>query len=197
MSLLSAVLIGVALGAVLGGRPRRLGQLRLRWNGLVFGSLAIQLLLFTGLSIPALAVTVFYLLSGGLVIAWVARNLSIPGMACVMLGGLSNLVAIAANGGRMPVEANLLAQTRGAAYVSALAAGRVTSNSSLADGHTNLRWLTDQILVPPPWPLPTVLSVGDVVIAIGVIWLIARGMQQRREQVAPARVTEGPERRLG
>jgi len=182
MSLLSAILIGVALGAALGGRPRRLGQLRLRWNALVFGSLAIQLFLFTGLSIPTLAVTVLYLLSGGLVIAWLARNLSIPGIACVMLGGLSNFLAIAFNGGRMPVDPNLLAQTRGAAYVSALAAGLVTSNSSLADGHTNLRWLTDQILIPPPWPLPTVLSAGDIVIALGVIWLITRGMQPPRRE---------------
>ena len=187
MSLLSAILIGVALGAALGGRPRRLGQLPLRWNALVFGSLAIQLFLFTGLSIPALAVTVLYLLSGGLVIAWLARNLSIPGIACVMLGGLSNFLAIAVNGGRMPVEPNLLAQARGAGYVSALAAGRVTSNSSLADGHTNLRWLTDQILIPPPWPLPTVLSVGDIVIALGVIWLITKGMQPPRREPLDAR----------
>jgi len=195
MSLLSAILIGVALGAALGGRPRRLGQLPLRWNAVVFGSLAIQLVLFTGLSIPATAVTVLYLLSGGLVIVWLARNLAIPGIACVMLGGLSNFVAIAVNGGRMPVEPNLLAQVRGAAYVSALAAGRVTSNSSLADSHTNLRWLTDQILIPPPWPLPTVLSVGDLVIALGVIWLIIRGMQPaRREQVGSARAVEGLER---
>ena len=82
----------------------------------------------------------------------------------------------------MPVEPNLLAQARGAGYVSALAAGRVTSNSSLADGHTNLRWLTDQILIPPPWPLPTVLSAGDIVIALGVIWLITRGMQPPRRE---------------
>jgi uncharacterized protein DUF5317 len=181
MTLLSALIIGLALGAALGGRPRHLGQLRLRWNALIFGSLAIQLFLFTGLSIAAFAVTVLYLLSGGLAIAWLSRNLSIPGIACMMVGGLSNFLAIAANGGRMPVEANLLAQTRGAAYVSALAAGRVTSNSSLADSHTHLRWLTDLILIPPPWPLPTVLSVGDVLIAVGVIWLIVSGMRSRAE----------------
>jgi len=191
MSLLSAILIGVALGVALGGRPRRLGQLPLRWNGLVFGSLAIQLFLFTGLSIPAPAVTVLYLLSGGLVIAWLARNLLIPGIACVMLGGLINFLAIAVKGGRMPVEPNLLAQARGAGYVGALAAGRVTSNSSLADSHTNLRWLTDQILIPPPWPLPTVLSAGDIVIALGVIWLIAKGMQpSRREPVESPQAVE-------
>jgi len=181
MTLLSALLIGLALGAALGGHPRRLGQLKLRWNALVFTSLAIQLFLFTGLSIAALAVTVLYLLSGGLALAWLARNLVVPGIACIMVGGVCNFFAIVVNGGRMPVEPNLLAQTRGAGYVSALAAGRVTSNSSLADSHSHLRWLTDVILIPPPWPLPTVLSVGDVLIALGVIWLIVSGMRSRAE----------------
>jgi hypothetical protein len=177
MSLLSAIVIGLALGFVLGGRPRRLARLLLRWNALIFLSLAVQLFLFTGLTIAGPVVTVLYLLSGFLALAWLARNLAVPGIACVMAGGLANFAAIAVNGGRMPVDAGLLARSRGLSYVRDLAAGRVTSNSSLADSHTHLRWLTDQFLVPPPWPLPTVLSVGDLVIALGVVWLIARGMQ--------------------
>ena len=184
MSLLSAIVIGLALGFALGGRPARLAALQLRWNLLIFASLLIQFVLFTGLAVPAAVVTIAYLVSGGLALAWLLRNLAVPGIGCVMAGGLSNFVAIAANGGRMPVDPNLLARVRGAAYVSALAAGRVTSNSSLADHHTRLPWLTDQIPIPPPWPLPTVLSVGDLLIALGVIWLIARGMQARAERRA-------------
>jgi len=177
MSLLSAIVVGLALGFAMGGRPHRLARLRLRWNVLILLSLALQVVLFTGLTIPGPVVTVLYLLSGLLSLAWLARNLTVPGIPCVLAGGLGNVVAIAANGGRMPVDANLLARSRGATYVRDLAAGRLTSNSSLSDSHTHLRWLTDQFLVPPPWPLPTVLSVGDLLIALGVVWLIARGMQ--------------------
>lgn len=179
MSLLSAIVVGLGLGLALGGRPRNLGRLRLRWNGLVLASLAIQLVLFTGLSIAESVVTVLYLLSGGLGIAWLARNLRLPGIACVLAGGLSNFLAIALNGGRMPIDPGALAQTRGAEYVRELAAGHLTSNSVLIDSHTRLSWLTDLILVPRPWPLPTVLSIGDVLIAVGVIWLIAAGMGGR------------------
>jgi hypothetical protein len=184
MSLLSAVVVGLALGFLLGGRPAHLSELQLRWNPLIFASLLIQLVLFTGLAVPAPVVTMAYLGSGGLALAWLFRNLMIPGIVWITAGGLSNFVAIAANGGRMPVDPGLLAQTRGAAYVRALAAGQVTSNSSIADHHTRLRWLSDQILIPPPWPLPTVLSVGDVLIALGVIWLIATGMRARAEHSA-------------
>lgn len=180
MSLLSAILVGLALGLALGGRPKNLGHLALRWNVLIFLSLAIQLVLFTGLTVPALVVTVGYLLSGLLSLGWLARNIAIAGIPVVLAGGLSNFLAIAANGGRMPVDASLLTRTRGADFVASLAAGRVTSNSSLADSHTRLRWLTDVILIPPPWPLPTVLSVGDVLIALGVVWLIAAAMNRSR-----------------
>jgi len=112
-------------------------------------------------------------------------------MPCILTGGLANMVAIVANGARMPVDANLLARSRGIMYVRDLAAGRVTSNSSLADSHTHLRWLTDQFLVPPPWPLPTVLSVGDLLIALGVVWLIAGGMRAAdRASSPPAGLSE-------
>jgi uncharacterized protein DUF5317 len=191
MSLLSAIGIGLAIGFALGGRPHRLARLRLRWNVLIFLSLALQVVLFTGLTIPGFVVTVVYPLSGLLALAWLARNLAIPGMPCVLTGGLANMVAIAANGGRMPVDANLLARSRGITYVRDLAAGRVTSNSSLADSHTHLRWLTDQFLVPPPWPLPTVLSVGDLLIALGVVWLIAASMRASdRASSQPAGLSE-------
>ena len=177
MSLLSALVIGVALGFALGGRPGNLGRLPLRWSWLVLASLAIQIFLFTGLSLPASLVTILYLVSGGLGIAWLAVNLRVLGIPCILAGGLSNFLAISLNGGRMPIDRDALAQTRGADYVHELGAGHLTSNSVLLDSHTRLPWLTDLILVPRPWPLPTVLSIGDVLIGVGVIWLIAAGMR--------------------
>jgi hypothetical protein len=184
MSLLSAIVVGLGIGYAIGGRPRNLARIDLRWNVLIFLSLAIQLVLFTGLSLAAGLVTVAYLTSGLLSIAWLGRNLRVPGVGCMLVGGLSNFLAIAANGGRMPIDAAVLARVRGADFVRALAAGQLTSNSSLADSHTHLRWLIDQFVIPPPWPLPTALSVGDLLIAAGVVWLIAAGMRRERQTTA-------------
>jgi hypothetical protein len=179
MSLLSALIVGLALGFVFGGRPQNLGQLKLRSNVLIFVSLAIQLVLFTGLSLPADAVTTAYMISGLLGLIWLAQNFRVAGVPCMLLGTLSNFVTIALNGGRMPIEGVLLAKIRGADYVRELASGTVTSNSSLVNDHTQLWFLTDQILIPKPWPLPTVLSLGDLIIAAGVVWLVAAGMQAK------------------
>ena len=177
MSLLVAIAIGIALGFALGGRVGRLAEIRLRWNVLLFVALALQLLLFGPLNLlpvgwdPAL-----YLLSDAIASIWVVRNLTVAGLPCIGLGALSNLVAIAANGGRMPVDFNALAQTRGQAFASAVAHRAVATNAVIADSHTRLWWLTDQFALPPPLPSP-VFSVGDLLIGVGVVWLIAAAMR--------------------
>ena len=60
-----------------------------------------------------------------LVAVW--RNLAIPGLRLVLVGGASNLIAICANGGYMPVSPDAL-----------VALGRLPregySNSRLVDG---------------------------------------------------------------
>ena len=180
MSLLSAIILGLGLGFVLNGRPKNLVALRFHWNGLLFASLVIQLLLFTGLSVSEEIVIFTYPLSLLLALIWLGRNWRITGVPVALIGGLSNFVAIITNGGLMPIQAALLTKIRSSEYVRQLAAGQVSSNSTLANSHTQLRWLTDVIYIPPPWPSPTVLSVGDLLIAAGVAWLIAAGMRARQ-----------------
>ena len=52
--------------------------------------------------------------TNGIVLVVVARNLAIPGLPLVLLGGASNLLAMMVNGGYMPVSrAALEAMGRG------------------------------------------------------------------------------------
>jgi hypothetical protein len=118
------------------------------------------------------------------------RNIRIAGVPCISLGSLSNLAAIAFNGGRMPVDQTLLTRSRGAAFAQGVAQGQTPTNAVIADTHTRLVWLTDRFLLPPPFPFPVVFSAGDVLIAIGVAWLIAAGM--RRRELAPQASTVAP-----
>ena len=181
VSLLIAIVIGVALGFALGGRPGNLLEVPLRWNALVVLGLALQVLLFGPLNIlPAGSLPALYLLSNGIAAIWVIRNLAIAGMPCIGLGALSNLLAIAANGGRMPVDAALLTQTRGAAFTQAVAERRVPTNAVIADSSTRLTWLTDRFVLPPSL---VVFSIGDALISVGVIWLIAAAMRPVRGSV--------------
>jgi len=187
MFLLVAILVGVAAGWFLGGRPGHLARLQLRWPGLIFLALVMQVVIFTSwFPVPRSLLPFLYVLSNVIALVWLGRNIRVAGIACVAIGAGSNLAAILANGGRMPVDGTLLSRARGAAAEAAIASGRSPSNSVLADSHTHLLWLTDRFLLPPPFPFPTVFSIGDLLIGLGVAWLIAAGMR------SPARLTAIP-----
>ncbi len=178
MVLLVAIFAGFGLGLLLGGHPQYLLRLRPRWAALIFAALVLHLAIFTDvLGVPLSLVPGLYLLSNVLAAGWLLRNIAIAGFPCIMVGALSNLLAIAANGGRMPVDRRLLAEASGSAFVQAVGSGQVRIKAVLADAHTNLPWLTDRFLLPRPFPLPTVFSVGDILIGLGVIWLVAAAMR--------------------
>jgi hypothetical protein len=169
--ILYALVIGVILGLVLGGRPAGLGNLRFRWSGVMLAGLLVQVVLFSDAvaeRIGALGPSI-YVASTGLVLAAVVVNRSIPGMAIVALGAMSNLAAIVANGGYMPAARSALA---------ALGKSDPTtySNSAIIDQPT-LGPLTDIFAMPSWLPFATVFSVGDMLIVVGVVTTIVLAMR--------------------
>src|SRR2546428_7469074 len=100
MFLLIAILVGVAAGLLLGGRPGHLVRLHLRWPGLIFLALVMQVAIFTSwLPVPRSLLPFLYVLSNVIALTWLARNIRVQGIPCVALGAVSNLAAILANGG--------------------------------------------------------------------------------------------------
>jgi hypothetical protein len=170
--ILYAVLIGLVLGFVLGGRLSGLATIDFRWPWLAIGGFLVQLVLFSdpvreraGDLGPPL-----YVASTVAVLIAVIRNVRIPGMALVALGAGSNLVAIVANGGYMPASEGAFAALGG----------------GLSSGYTNSAIVADPVLEPltdlfalPPWlPFANVFSIGDVLIALGVVVVIVAGMRR-------------------
>ena len=109
--ILYAVLAGLIAGVLSGGSPARLGALRLSWAPLIVLGMTVQLALFSSPLGNALgdAAPLVYVLSNIAVLMSVAANLAVPGLALVLAGGASNLAAIVANGGYMPVSPEALA----------------------------------------------------------------------------------------
>jgi hypothetical protein len=105
-----------------------------------------------------------YLSSTVAVFAFVLLNLRVPGMPLLAVGALSNLVAILANGGAMPVDpaaAAALGHVSGAAF-----------NNTFATDHAVLRPLTDIFALPRWLPAANVVSIGDLLISIGMAWTV-------------------------
>jgi MFS family permease len=123
-----------------------------------------------------------YVLSSAAVLACVVRNRRIPGLLIAAAGGLSNLLAVVANGGYMPVDPG-----------TALAAGQqpaVGYTNTIVLANPYLRPLTDIIVVPPPWPFANAYSVGDLLIIVGVAIAVGWTLLRPRSDETPS--TMGP-----
>lgn len=173
MFILYAIPIGIAIGYLLGGRLEALGAIGFRWAPLAIAGLLVQVLLF---SEPVAAVVgsagpPLYVASTAAVLVAVARNLRIPGMALVLAGAASNLAAIAANGGVMPASPDAVA-----ALGPAEDAG---FSNSVVMTDPALRPLTDIFALPSWVPFANVFSIGDMLIGLGVVAVIALGMRAR------------------
>jgi hypothetical protein len=171
--ILYAVLSGLVLGVLAGGRSAGLATLQFRFGWIAVAGFVAQVILFSApvterigdLGAP------LYVLSTVVVFVVVLANARIPGLPVVALGAASNLAAIVANGGYMPASEAALA-----------AAGKIP-----ASGYSNSAVLADPLLAPltdifalPAWlPLANVFSLGDVLIGVGIAVAVVVAMQRR------------------
>ena len=176
MLLLYAIAAGLIVGSVAGGRISALADLHIRWLGVAIVGLVFQVVLFHPIAAERVGDLgpILYVASTLAVFAALLRNLSLPGLPVVALGAALNLLVIVANGGYMPSDPGAWAALTGVAAVPT----DDFSNSVLMGPGTALPWLADVFVLPRPIPLANVFSIGDVLIAVGIAWCVARSMRQ-------------------
>jgi len=166
MLFLVLLLLCAATVPLAGGRLAAVADLRFRGVGLLAVALAVQVLILAVLddADPTLLGTVYigtFLAAGAFIVA----NRRVPGVPLLGLGGALNATAIIANGGVMPARAGALE-----AAGRPVAEERFRNSAAVADPH--LPWLGDTFAIPSGVPLANVFSVGDVVLVLGVLFLL-------------------------
>lgn len=97
----------------------------------------------------------------------------------ILAGGLFlNFIPILFNG-RMPVSLDPLLKTRNEKVIQVLLENR--SLTHVLDQGSKLSFLGDWIPLPPPYYMPKVISVGDIMISIGIYVLIVLHGTKRRK----------------
>lgn len=182
MFLLPSLLLGFVLAVVLGGKPSRLLEVRLRLAWAVWLALALQVPFFTplGEQLPEAARATVYLASYGLLLSFAVANVRVRALVFVFVGLLLNAVVIAANGGRMPVS-------DAAIEAVGLSPGE---NSNISQSADRLAFLGDVFALPSQLPLANVFSVGDLLIGFGMvafIVLVAAGSAEQ-SPLSPSRM---------
>jgi hypothetical protein len=169
-SVLLGVLLLLSLAAVplAGGRLHRLTELRVRWIGAATAAFAVQILVVNVLPSgdrglhAAVNVATYAVLA-----AVIARNVRLPGLPLIALGGLSNALAILANGGVMPARA-------GALRTAGMTLDPDAFTNSAFVHHAHLSFLGDVFAVPAWVPAANVFSVGDLLLVLGGWVLVHR-----------------------
>ncbi len=164
---LTVLAVAILLSLLRGGRLGNIAHAEVTAGWLLFVGVAIQfgvnaaagrgLLPDAGLSGWSLL-----LVSQLLVIAFLVANRQLPGVWWVAAGLALNAIVMAANRA-MPVDP---------AAIAALGLDGATvppGKHTLLTADTHLPWLAD--IIPVPW-LRSILSVGDLVLAVGLIPMI-------------------------
>lgn len=113
-------------------------------------------------------------LLGFLAFVWLNRRL--PGMPVLLIGLVLNLAVITLNGGWMPLSPETASHLAGGRPPDASAVGTRVDDKSilLRPEDTNLELLADRFLLPAIGGYRAAVSLGDIFIAAGAFWLLAR-----------------------
>ncbi|MGH2748363.1 MAG: DUF5317 domain-containing protein [Actinomycetota bacterium] len=165
ITLIVAVLAAGA-GVLRGGSLTALADTRFRWVALLLTGLAVQVIydIWRPEGLSDRGALMIVLASFAAVAGFLLINWRLPGMVLAGTGLALNVVAIAANGA-MPVWDRAV-DAAGLSTPSSEEFG--VKHEPLTDD-TVLPWITDVIPIPI---LETVISVGDVLLAAGIGWLV-------------------------
>lgn len=181
MFMIYPILLGIILGLVFGGNFRSLLKRRFSLPLIAVAAFVIQLLIFSNgplSKIPSPFLVALHLLSYLLLLAFVYCNRKTAGILPIGSGIFLNSLVIFLNGGYMPTTAENLGKTSMAGRAEALAASGTVNNSVQTTADTLLPWLGDIFHTPSWLPFSNVFSIGDILIAIGILIYLVFNMKR-------------------
>lgn len=179
MVLLWAILLGLAVGLARHRSLAHLAELRLRATWLVLLAVLIQLFILPlgqGAT-PIVTWGMEYLHMGSylLLLLFAVLNYREKALWPMAAGMLSNFIAITVNGGHMPASIDALRAAGRTLTAERLLTEGVSGNVVLMSEQTKLNFLGDIFWLPGWVPFANAFSIGDFLLGVGVIWLLARG----------------------
>lgn len=167
-------IIGLILGKVRGGRFSNFSYLSIRAWPLIFLAFFVQISPAFTDKISALAGFQFYAygISVGLIILLLLLNMDKRGLKIMLVGLLLNLAAIYFNTWKMPVSMEGLQLAGLQPMLEAIRSGKIANYMPLENIHHWSKYLAKFIVIPKPYPLAKVVSVGDLFITLGLILFI-------------------------
>lgn len=118
-----------------------------------------------------------HLLTYLLMIVGVILNIKKNFMKFILIGLVLNFIVIFANGGKMPVS---FKNVKGYENSTEDILDKSDIKHALATENTKFIYLADVIVLPKPYPLARIISIGDIFLTIGVFLFFQESMVKKR-----------------
>ncbi len=184
--IVEALLIGLLIGILRNGRLDNLADTQFRGVLLVILSFLLQLTpsIITRFGIAGDWLKYFPFAGVVLIAIVVVLNLNKQGAWIILIGVLLNMAAMAINGFLMPVDFASLDMAGLGELAATIKDGAVINYISSDQAVTWSNLIGKFIPVPKPYPFPKILSPGDIIISLGILFMIQgemnRAMFKRR-----------------
>jgi hypothetical protein len=185
--ILIALCVVFLLGLMaVGGRVGNLAHIEVKWGWLAPLAFVMQayLIFFPGEMGGGLlnSRSLILISSYGLLFVVIWYNRQLPGVKLIGLGLLLNFLVIVLNGGFMPITPEALIQIGYDSNAPRLETGYLvarTKNIVMEPGEARLWFLSDILVLPSPFPMPTALSLGDLLIVGGMFFFLRKPMLRK------------------
>ncbi len=176
-----AIAIGLIVGLLRGGRFSNLANFSLRGVLVLVIGLILQLAPFFLHGVPFVKDNAALFSFVGLLFAavFIALNIKVSGMPLVLIGVALNAVVMLFHNFKMPIQ---LADATSAKFVQmklSIASGAVSNYMLLSDSTHISKYLGKLWLMPSYYPFTKYFGIPDIIIAIGVIWLLQTALENK------------------
>jgi uncharacterized membrane protein (Fun14 family) len=173
------VIFGLIVGFLRRGSLRGFLDVRLKYGWMFPILLVVQLVMYRlqnqydwAASMSTYMFMLVYII--GFVFLWLNRKER--GFIILMIGAFLNFLVMLVNGGRMPVSLEAAQAVLDPFYAETLRSGVVYGKHVALTSSTHLAFLGDIIPLTKPYYKEQVISIGDVVMGIGIFLYIQKVM---------------------
>jgi hypothetical protein len=171
---IEAVVFGVIIGLVRNGSLRNISILKIRGWYLVLFAFLVQIftVVLPDLSIVASHGKYFYVASATLIIVTLLINLNKKAMWIILIGALLNFIVVFINDFKMPIYIEGLKLAGMQHMVDGIVSGDITNYMPLDQVANWTKRLGKYIVIPKPYPMAKVISIGDIFMSFGIIFFV-------------------------
>ncbi len=181
--LIESVLLSLIIGKLRGGKFGSLGQVTVKNPWMFFLAFMMEFGTLFAISAGFEAVKRFgiylHVLSYIILFFALISNRGYRAVWVILLGSLLNFFVTCANGGIMPISVEKLTRAGLAEEARIIMSGGIITHKALTTA-TRLPILAAVIVLPPPYPIPRLMSIGDIAVSLGLMLFIQRAMLQEK-----------------